>query len=405
MEWKKNKYLLAPLLIACLVFALDKMFLIPAVQDEIVLWKKIEPVFYASRYSLLEQLKADYPERKKRGERLAVILGSSRAGEFSAQYFQQKMPGVYIYNFSAPIAPPAFQYYWLTKILEAGINIDFVIVEFDPVLFSQESLAFSLTYSFDPLFVLRNVDWRSSDEKPSIQENAFWNPGRSGGFSYEEAETYFLKRAFALYRYPVDFTVIAANHRTITLTDPKAGTQRIRALEMKKSVLEILSHANQDNLGGISNFFSTAVPEEQMEIEARAKASRYLKARPSMTGSFFFRQTIRTISAKKIRAIVYWPVSSRHLRTEMENFEQEISNSENSDSINYLRIYQDAARRIIREENTGKSLIYFSDPYIDPAFTCRSFEDSMHLSGHCFGPLTDYLTEIFTRMQTASGAP
>ena len=91
-----------------IVYAVDKIFYITWVQENTVHWQKIEPLFYESRGDLYERLRTQYPERSAAGQKLGLILGTSRAGEFDQNYIASRVPDSYTFNFSAPFSCPAF---------------------------------------------------------------------------------------------------------------------------------------------------------------------------------------------------------------------------------------------------------------------------------------------------------
>ncbi|MBI3394677.1 MAG: DUF1574 family protein [Spirochaetia bacterium] len=188
MDLFKNKFLWIPPLALVAVLLLDKIFLLPPVLEYTVSWMKIEPPFYRSREPLLEQLAVTYPGRKARGERLGVILGTSRTGEFSTETFARHIPKSYTYNFSAPLGCPSYHYYWLDRMLKAGALPAYVVVEAEPIMFTQNAISYSLSYSYDPVFVFSHIDWNRT-----VPRNV-WDM-KEPGFSFDESETYFLKRA------------------------------------------------------------------------------------------------------------------------------------------------------------------------------------------------------------------
>ncbi len=378
MEILKNKYLLVPLLIFTIVFAADKIFRLPVVLEYTVFWQKVEPDFYESRNWLFDQLRQEYPDRTASGQKLGVIFGTSRAGEFSTDYFARKIPGSYTYNFSAPLACPAFHYYFLSRMLDAGIRPDFVLIEADPVLFSSGAVDYSLSYSYDPVFVFRNTDYNRT-----APANIWDAEGR--GFSFDEAETYFLKQTFALYKFPLDINNVSENMRTITLPHPTEGLKTYQVSEFKKSVLNSIRSANKSNLGGIPNLIYFTVPPQMMEQDAENLANRHLAGfTPSQTQIQFFKKLIRALSYNNIRTIVYWPVVSEPLRRRMEK-------------LRLMETFQKPLEQYLASEAKANPEFraQFSDPYLDPALKCRQFQDATHLSGACFFELTDRILKDF----------
>jgi hypothetical protein len=65
---RQFKILLVPLALFAVVFALDKVFLLPIVRENFVSWKKIEPPFYEARRDLYDLYKRSYQADKARGK-------------------------------------------------------------------------------------------------------------------------------------------------------------------------------------------------------------------------------------------------------------------------------------------------------------------------------------------------
>ncbi|MEQ9365684.1 MAG: DUF1574 family protein, partial [Leptospirales bacterium] len=208
MDLLKHKFLWLPVLGFAALFLLDKLFFLPAVTDHTVHWQKIEPAFYESRRLLFEQLKQEYPERAARGQKLGLILGTSRAGEFEQDNIADLIPGSYTYNFSAPFSSPVFYAYWIDRILEAGMEPAFVIFETDPVVLTDAAMEFTMQYSLDWRFVWNHTElFRRVPPDPWDAEGA--------GFSYDQAESYAANALFGLHKYPIKVDSIAANNKEL----------------------------------------------------------------------------------------------------------------------------------------------------------------------------------------------
>src|SRR5690606_11083510 len=123
---------------------------------------------------------------KQNHEEIALVLGSSRSGEFSYKDIKKEFSNTVTYNFSAPLAGPAFHYYWLERIVSIHPNLKFVILEIDPIMFSRNSLTYTLNYSLDHQFV-----WDNSGFLP-IRYSDPWK-SESNGFNWDEVETFLNK--------------------------------------------------------------------------------------------------------------------------------------------------------------------------------------------------------------------
>jgi len=354
MDFIKNPYLFLPLLCLALIFCLDKLLLVPAIQEHTLLWKKIEPPFYASREALSQQLAGEK-------ERAGLILGSSRAGEFSSEFIAEHSAIKKTYNFSAPLTCPAYHYYWLQRILRSGHKPAFVILEADLLLFSAGALDYALNYSFDPGFVLRHTDFL--DRKGE----GFATRGR--GFTFDEAETFFLKYFFALYRYPLDAKALQENRQEVFLPDGTFRTGR----ELRQELNRLIERVNREKLGGIPNPLQFNVAEEAMAQDARRLADRHLTRPPSGTQIIFFKRIVESLAREKIPLVVYWPLVSEPLNRLQQEARPE---------------FQGELKNYLANRQTGDWQAAFLDPNPDPEVRCRSFVDSSHLSGKCFEEVT-----------------
>ncbi|MBX7058555.1 MAG: DUF1574 domain-containing protein [Leptospirales bacterium] len=374
MNWKTKRFLWFPLLGFALLFALDKVFMLPSVLHHTMHFQKIEPIFYESRGPLFEQLRAEYNRRSPADRsRLALIFGSSRAAEFDHEYIARRSGGVAAYNFSAPFASPAFHYYWLQKILAAGIRPAFAIIEADPLILGGDSMEYTLKYSLDANFVVGHTDLFRRD--PS---DIWMIEGR--GFSYPEAEDYFLLRAFALYRYPLVPSTLLENNKQIWALPPGGMIpQLMPARDSRLRFREFVQLANELKLGGIPNPLSRRLDEREMQNDAEDRAKRlFSNYRISGTQIIFLKHIIRELLSRQTRVIVYWPVSAAAFQKHM--LQQKMPQR--------VEIPLRALLRRLQSEQPGAD-IRFVDPNDDQRLRCRDFIDSHHLSGACFPQLTD----------------
>ncbi len=381
MDLLKRRFLWIPLLSFAVVFAIDKIFYLPVVQEHTVDWRKIEPLFYSSREHLFRQLIEEQTERRQANLQPGFIFGSSRAGEFDHEYFESRLKNNYTYNFSAPFSCPAYYYYWLDRILAAGVRPAFVLIESDAMTLGADSLEYALKYSFDARFVATHTDlFRRTPA------NIWEIQGR--GFAYSESEDYFLLRAFALYRYPFDPSVVRANNQTILLP-PLPGQNAaplpipVRAREFRKQVEPIVFMANEIKLGGIPNPLSFQVSPEEMQKDAEMRAARHLaNYRQSPTQTLFFLKMARRLAQENIPTLVYSPVVAREFYEQYRRY-------------NILATVQAPMERAVAsiERESAGAYVRVVNPNEDPRMTCRAFVDSFHLSGACFPNVTDLLLE------------
>lgn len=373
MELLRNKYLLWPIALLSAIFCLDKVAFLPAVKEQIVFYAKIEPVFYESRYWLFDQLSEEYEDRKAKGQRLGLILGSSRSAEFDSDFIATQIPGSYTYNFSAPFSCPAYYYYWLKRNLDAGHRPAFVIVETDPIVMGMEAIQYSLNYSYDPEFVLSHADLFRNN--PSDE----WRT-QGNGFSISQAETYLLKQSFGFYKYPLKFSNIEANNEILPLPG-KEGLRFMIAHDFRDEVIKIVRDANRIKLGGIPNLLLVQIPDDQMRVAAEEDVRKHLAGyNTDPTQIIFLRKLFELAAYEKIPVIAHWPVSS-------DPFYQAVKQR------GLLESVESPIKDMIAQANSKANgrYIYYANPSEDPTLTCRAFTDSFHLSGRCYENLTRIL--------------
>lgn len=371
MNWMRTKILLAPILLLAGVFALDKLFLIPSLRDFFQPWQKIEPPLYASRYRLYDLYRESFAADKAAGRKIGVVFGSSRSAEFDTDAIAKQVSGSKTYNFSAPFACPAFHYYWLSRMKQDGMMPDYALIEADLILFNERAVEFSLGYAYDAAFVFANTDWHG----PRTEAR---------GFSVDEAETFFLKRLFATYRYPPDFTAPAKNAETILIPAPDGTIFPRKAGEFRSFLLSHMDAINARKLGGIPNLLSMQLPPDQMRKDAQNLASIHLRGyRLSRTQIAFFRRMLADLAEGKSRVIVYKPVVSDEFT--------EVYNSVLWDHSPGAREIHAAEREISSVVTTEKARLGKAGSLIrevhPQGMQCRTFVDSVHLSGKCFGEL------------------
>lgn len=374
MQLLKNRFLFAPFLLLCVLFGLDKLFWIETVRQQTQLWNKIEPAIYESRLSLFRQLQDHYPKLRNNKQKLGVILGTSRAGEFDSKHFARFVPDSQTYNFSAPLAGPAYHDYWLEQLLGAGIKPDFVIVEADPVLFSPASMRYPLAYSFDFAFVWQYLDFRRAKPPNPSDFKSVWNT-RGSGFTFDEAETFWLKQTFALYKYPPNLKAYKKNR---TVVNPFTGMTGHGA---RGHFASLIANANEQNLGGIPNVLLETRSEAEIASKAIEDARVHLyNYAASHTQTIFFKKLLSQLAQQGIRTIVYWPLAPRPYRAIMEE-------------LGLVADMQAMIRKELShlEAQHPQARLYFVDPNGAAEIRCRHFRDSHHLSGRCYDQLTDYL--------------
>ncbi|MCB1325186.1 MAG: DUF1574 family protein [Spirochaetales bacterium] len=372
MDLIRAKFLWVPIVGLLVIFGLDKLALLEVVRRNVVYWQKIEPILYESREPLFDHLLEDYRSPERQAQRLGVVLGSSRSGEFGNSDIARVVPNSYTYNFSAPLACPAYFYYWVDRMLAAEVRPAFVMVEADPILFTDGALDYAISYSFSTAFVASHIDFGRSTPRDPWQSQ-----GR--GFSVSEAETYFLKELFATYKYPIKLSNIIENNEPRLLPGMDGQIRMYRPIDYRRELEGLVDLVNREQLGGIPNPFFAHVPEDQMEADAERMAAIHLALyRVAPTQVIFFRNLLQRLAARGVPTIVYVPVNSAAFERRMRD------QNMRTRAIEPLLGLVEQVR-----QSEPESRIRVVDLSEDPQLSCRAFVDSFHLSGLCFRELTD----------------
>ncbi|EOQ88030.1 PF07611 family protein [Leptospira yanagawae serovar Saopaulo str. Sao Paulo = ATCC 700523] len=362
---------LYPLVLAFLLFCIDKLFFLPIVVENTYSWKKIERKFYELKEDLFEVMLSE--AKKNPNKQIGLILGSSRSGEFDSVMLESYFPNTNSFNYAAPFGPPSFQAYWLERVLETNLPIRYVLIEVDPLLFARASIDYSLNGSYDPSYVLENIDFFRSRSKDPWQTNA-------SGFSVDEAEVYFLKKLFALYKYPLDPTAIKANNKEIEIGFFPGMTAGITGKEHKRGYIDKIKLVNRVKFGALPNEIKFANMDVFLERDAEAMYNQYLKGQSlSPTQVYFFKRMLQRLQGTGIPVIVYFPVVSEPLRKRLA-----------SDGL--LEKFNSEVRKEVElVSKTPNSKFKVVDPSLDSNWKCKDFVDSLHLSGACFPNLLPIL--------------
>ena len=355
----KNLFVYKPLLIFLLLFLLDKIFLFPPVNRIILPWKKFEPAIYASREDLFAILKIHHNENKH--PHTGLILGSSRSAWFSAAEIEKQRPFSRSYNFSAPLANPAWHYFWLERILQAKIKPSFVILEADFLLFSEVSSRMPLSYSFDPGFMLSHI---------AMADN--------GGFSTVELEMYFAKNLFALYRYPLDISSVRGNLKKSPFLE-KGKIVYYPAWHYHDILHELITDANRNRYGSIVTPFHTVMQPQDDEKESDKAFSHLLLDRFHATASqiYFFNKLLHRLAQENIPVFLYKPPMSPGFNKKLQQ----------------NRKIQEFDKKLNGYVSTVKAeypqaRIFYSDLNEKGSMQCQQFNDPYHITGNCFAEMT-----------------
>lgn len=374
----KSYFLWMTLILPLLWLLADLPFGWESVKAFTVPWKKIEILFYESKKDLLGVYRTNLEEHKKNGHRRGIVLGSSRSGEFSPHTISDKIPGLKTYNFSAPLAGPAFHYYWLEQVYDVDPELSLVILETDPVMFSKSSLSYTLNYSLDIDFV-----WKHSDFFP-IRYRDPWEVEGRNGFHWDEVETWATKNVFSSFKYPVDPGAIKDN-RNSTFMMVGNNVVSVSGREYKARFQDTVREANRLEYGAIPNQILHHGDENFLRKDAVNMASQYFgnKFSPSLTQILFFKKSLEFLAQKNIPTILYWPLVSDYFRKEMDD---------RGLTLEYKNhVLQTIADLKNRYPNYRIEIL---DLHEDKRLQCRAFVDSVHLSGACYPELFGFFSEL-----------
>lgn len=370
----KEKYLWMVILLPAFWFGIDKIFGLEIVKEYTIPWKKIEILFYESKEDLLSVYSGNLSKHKKERLDRAIILGTSRSGEFSPHDIRRSIPSLVSYNFSAPLAGPAFHYYWLKKVHSVDPDLKLVILETDPVLFSKNTLTYTLNYALDNDFVIENSNFFSE------RFMSPWDADKRKGFQWDEVETFLTKNLFLSYKFPPDPNSIRNNKKeTFMIVDSEVVT--VSGKEYKKNFADIIYKANRVEYGAIPNQINHQGDLNFIKKDANNMANTYFgnNFQASLTQVVFFKKTLRYLAEHNIKAILYWPIVSDSFREEMEKrgLVREYKNA----------IIQEIAK--VKKEYPNSSIILL-DVHDEKDLNCRAFIDSLHLSGACYPELFSF---------------
>ncbi|MCZ8154525.1 MAG: DUF1574 domain-containing protein [Leptospira sp.] len=327
---------------------IDQIFRIPYIQ--LLTKLDLTPVNYEAKNDLLKKIlnSKDQPRKKK----LMLILGSSRLLYFDAADLSAFYPDWEIYNLSSAVTTPAYYDFNLTKILDAGIKPDLVIMETDPNQFNQNSVfkISNLTFSFDLPYVVSNLDLFGKDH-----------------FSF-----FLGRRLFAIGTYKPYLDQMWRNYTNPNL----AGF-----IGMRQTTYDHIINTNGHGLSPIDNY----VEKDANVLELTSHRTldwlfAYYKQSDMQFG--FYRKILERLQLEQIKSIIIWPVSS-------PNFEKLV---EGQPSVKGWEARMD--------ELSNR----YSNPILklkgDANYSCNAFADGGHISKECYHSLMRaILLEYFRRYE------
>lgn len=335
---KKNKIFFYPLLLAILIFLIDKIFTIREIQ--LLTQKDATFLYYQYKEKLFEKLKETYKERNKK---ILIIIGSSRLMFINYSDFKKIYPEWELFNFSVPVNSPAYYLYTIEKIIKEKIKPNLVILETDPFQFNEYSPGFrksNLPYTFDLTFVIKYFNL----------------------FEREEVSEFLGYLLFAGKKYPPDlFTLIERIqnpqdkllklfHKTIEYQEKNNGCG-LPPIPIKEWYVRNLSEIEQSAKGTLEWLYKDYKFSERQWI--------------------FLKKTNELLKTNQIHYIFVKP--------QLSPITEEILNKNPKTQIAYS-IWKEKMKEITIEEK----IIDFSK---NKNFFCNTFVDASHMSLECYDPL------------------
>ncbi len=332
-----RKFLIYPIFLLCLVFLIDSVFRIPKIQ--LLTKLDLTPVNYKAKAKLLEELIASKSLEIKTKKKLMVILGSSRLLYFDPKHLTAFYPEWEIYNLSSAVTTPAYYDYQLTKILDAGIKPDLIVIETDPNQFNQNGIfkISNLTYSFDLPYIMQNASIFG-------KENVSFFLGRKL-FAVGTYKPH-LDQIWRNYTNPNYATFVAMNETTYNyILDNKGhGLSPVENyIEKDTNVLDSTAHRTLDWLFSYFKF-------SEMQLA-------------------FYEKILSRAQREKLAIRVVWPKSSPPFEELLEKNENVTNWKNRLDGISGKYGYQ------IRDLRT------------EPAYHCNGFADGGHIAQECYASL------------------
>ncbi len=347
---KKQTFLYYPLLLLLLVFLIDQIFRVPFVQ--LLTKLDLTPVNYTAKKDLLEKIIQNRENLKNK--KLMVILGSSRLLYFDADDLKNFYPDWEIYNLSSAVTTPAYYDYNLTKLLDAGIRPDLVLMETDPNQFNQNSIfkISNLTFSFDLPYVIRNASL----------------------FGKDHVSFFLGRRLFAVGTYKPYLDQMWRNYTNSNLDG---------FISMKQTTYDHILNKNGHGLSPIDNYVEKDVNMLDMTSH-RTLDWLFSSYQPSEMQFAFYEKILARLKMEKIKSIVIWPVSS-------PSFEALLSTHP------ALPAWEERVDKVSNENDSPVLKLKK-----DPNYSCNAFADGGHISKECYHSLMRaVLLEYFRRFEPA----
>lgn len=379
MEFLKRPYLWALPALLVGLFALDKVFLIPAVRDRF-----IQPggmMYYRERLELLQLLEAHRKGIPPNADQTVVVLGDSRSFGLSrpvAVYAGYSKAD--IWNFAGPQAVPAYHDFLLEKILSMPNPPKRFIIGLSPDGMTRNAGIFGmpvLVYGVDEDWIERNQSMiPEQDLSVYRRSRLFALQGLQFSFG-----TLFSRIQGSLTQPPVDDSL-----KKLGVTAASFDARQLELIQKLMTVRhEDLSYYSYEKsphrlilnaAGGAQLAWFGRMSDAQLKEETDQLVSLYLRRFVvSQEQVFFLERALRRIHDAGAKAVLFWPAVNPHLR---RVYETEPSISE---------IWVEARRLAV---TYGVRTVNFNEP---GRLKCEDYYDASHLSVTCFPAIMTTLLE------------
>jgi len=352
MDLIKHRYLLLPLLIILLSFALDKLILLENVHTYFS--KSLSDINYIQKKQLYSDLK-DYlasPNRKK----VLVYFGNSRALLFDTSYIEKEYPGWTLFNFSVPGGKSDYTLQWMEKFEKDNVRPDAFLFDQSVELYNASAtlkVDETLTNGLEVSFVLRHFNL----------------------FSTDDVSTLIAKRMFRSYQYRPKLEVIIARAK-----------QKEKFLYSYRELRNnLLARLNQNRGSAMTPGTHQAIlPAELLKKSSLGDFHSYLVPfKFSENTLTFLDKSIEIAKKLKVPTATIWVKLSLPYLEHIRNDRISVEGDQVGTAYNVW-----LPRILEYQKRVGVPFWNMND---DPTYTCNEFSDAGHMSPSCYRDYSDYI--------------
>lgn len=335
-----------PIFLFLFCFFADKLFFLPIVRDNFVLWNRFEMIAYETRDHLFEIYEAE-----KNSKRRYVLLGSSRLASFQRNEFESNLDNISFYNFSVPFPSVSYQLFLLEKLITSSKKPDLVIWELDLPFLTEASQQYPFRYSFSLSFFWKHRDiWRWKDWVHWMGRNLF-----------------------LVWKYPISGKAIVENFQSFQF-EKDGKLVKIRKKSMIPKTREIFLELNQHNHGGIQIPFPNL--KKSHEEEASSTWNQLFSANHFPNEQIVFLDRMKSrLESEKIPFLIVIPPHSPEYGAILKSHSQD------------LFFFHLLESRFSKGEILDLNALNL----------CQEFEDAFHVAGTCIPEFTYAVIEKIPR--------